>query len=121
MGLRKFRKLKPKHFDERLDRSQKMKVALVAQVLSATMVHAIDTVCSNSQAGIFPREVPFAQRKELLSKVRKLCKKMNRWFDLCNSKDPNMQKDWRIKLTPRSSLHSQVLSSLERCSDGHKL
>jgi hypothetical protein len=82
------------------------------------MVRAIDMVCSDSQAGIFPK-VPFAQRKELLSKVRELCKKMNRWFDLCNSKDPSMHKDWRVKLTPKNAceIADEFLSTLKFFQD----
>lgn len=118
MGLRKFRKLKQNHFDERMDRSQKMKVKLVAQVLSATMVRAIDTVCTDTSVGIFP-EVPYQQRKELLSKVRELCLIMNRWFDMCNSKDPNRHKDWRVIITPNNGaeIADEFLSTLKFFQD----
>ena len=118
VGLKKFRKLKTKHFDERMNRSEKMKVGLVAQVLSATMVRAIDTICNDNSVGIFP-EVPFAHRKEVLSKVRELCEKMNRWFDLCNSKDQNMASDWRVKITPNNdaAIADEFLSILKFFQD----
>jgi hypothetical protein len=35
----------------------------------------------------FPN-LPFQQRAIVLAPVRRMCKEMNRWFDLCNSKDP---------------------------------
>lgn len=41
------------------------------------------------------------KQKTLALKVRELCEKMNRWFDLCNSKDPTkMNRDWKVKNTP---------------------
>jgi hypothetical protein len=118
MALKKFRKLTMSHFDERMDRSQKMKVKPVAQILSATMVRAIDTIC-NDPTTIFP-QVPFESRKEVLCKVCELCEKMNRWFDLCNSKDPTkMNRDWRVKITPANGaeIADEFLSILKFFKD----
>jgi len=44
--------------------------------------------------------VAFEQRKEVYSKVRELCKNMNDWFDLCNSKDPDGNTSFLVTVTP---------------------
>jgi hypothetical protein len=56
----------------------------------------------------------------VLSKVRELCEKMNRWFDLCNSKDPTkMNRDWRVKITPTNGaeIADEFLSILKFFKD----
>jgi len=44
--------------------------------------------------------VAFEQQKEVYSKVRELCKNMNDWFDLCNSKDPDGNTSFLVTVTP---------------------
>jgi hypothetical protein len=85
-SLKRYRKLSPSLFDKDMNRSMKMKVSPIAKVLSNTMVQVIDEVCNNESIDF--AHVPFQQRKATLAPVQNLCRRMNRWFDLCNSKDP---------------------------------
>jgi hypothetical protein len=72
---------------KKADRSMRMKVAPVAKVLSNKMVRKIDHVANNPSVTF--AQVPLDQRTRVLAPVRQLCKQMNRWFDLCNSNDPD--------------------------------
>jgi hypothetical protein len=51
-------------------------------------VKMIDKVCSNPDRYPMPETCPTGTDRVLLfSKIRQLCKHMNRWFDICNGKD----------------------------------
>lgn len=87
VALQYFRKLKERHFKG--SSYDAMNVKQSAQVMSNTMVKAIDRVCRNPAE--YPMEKsppPGFDHTTMYSKVRELCKHMNCFFDLCNSKDP---------------------------------
>jgi hypothetical protein len=93
-------KLTPSHFDKG-NHAQKMRVQPVAQVLSNTMAATINQVCKDS-AIYFPN-IPFKQRMERLGPVQKLCKKMNDWFDLCISRNPDWNTKWVVWVMPNNA------------------
>jgi hypothetical protein len=66
----------------------KMNVRRSAQVLSGTMVRLIDQVCDEPALYDLPRIPLGTDRTAFFSRIRQLCLHMNRFFDLCNSKDP---------------------------------
>jgi hypothetical protein len=93
--LRKARKLTTDHF-KGTDYS-KMKVNRAAQVLSRTMAGLIDELMENKdsvysegirQFGNIQNHAPF-----FFSRAKELCLKMDRWFDICNSKDKKISND----------------------------
>jgi len=86
-ALQYFRKLSERHFKG--NNYDAMDVKRSAQVMSNTMVKAIDRVCD--LPGEYPMEKcpPGFDRTAMYSKVRQLCKHMNHFFDLCNSKNPD--------------------------------
>ena len=66
-----------------------MNVSRTAQTrLSGTMGAMIDRVCSD--ADLYPIKClpKDYDRKSLFAKLRQLVRIMNRWFDICNSRDP---------------------------------
>jgi len=117
-AFKRERGLTPSLFDENVRRDQKMKVAPTAKVLSNKMVRTIDRVCKDPM--IHFSNLPFGQRANVLAPVRKLCKEMNHWFDLCNSKDPeNRDPDHRVWVTPRNGakIADEFLSTLKWLQD----
>lgn len=87
VALQYFRKLKECHFKG--SSYDAMNVKQSAQVMSNTMVKAIDRVCRNPAEYPMEKSPPPAfDRTTMYSKVHELCKHMNCFFDLCNSKDP---------------------------------
>jgi hypothetical protein len=66
----------------------KMNVRRSAQVLSGTMVGLISQVCHKPDAYALPRIPLSTDRIAFFSRIRQICVHMNRFFDLCNSKDP---------------------------------
>ena len=110
-SLKKDVKLTRSHFDEN-NRSLKMKTKFTAQTLSGTMVKCLDEVISGK---IDLVKIPEANRPTALSKIRQFCVHMNRWFDLCNSKDTTCQNDFRIwvKTSNGEALADEFLSILK--------
>jgi hypothetical protein len=95
-------KFKLEHFDAL--NHEKMRVYLSAQLFSNTMVGMIDRVCKE------PWKYPRSRRKlgnsssgitGTLAPLREFCVKMNRFFDLCNSKDPARNNPF-VKITPNN-------------------
>jgi hypothetical protein len=79
-------KIKVSDFDSHLHAA--MNVGHTAQLLSGTMEGMIDKVCNNPDQHPMPETCPpGTDRVALFSKIRQLCKHMNRWFDVCNGKD----------------------------------
>jgi hypothetical protein len=79
-------KLKDSDFDSHSYAA--MNVGCTARLLSGTMVGMIDKVCNNPDQYPMPETCPpGTDRVTLFSKIRQLCKYMNRWFDICNGKD----------------------------------
>jgi hypothetical protein len=77
--------LKLKDGDFKGNQWNAMNVGRVARVLSGTMVKMIDEVCNNPERYPMPETCPAGiDRVALFSKVRQLCRHMNRWFDICN-------------------------------------
>jgi hypothetical protein len=80
--------LKLKDADFKRNQWTAMNVGRFARVLSGTMVKMIDEVCSNSERYPMPDTCPTGtDHVRLFFKVRKLCRHMNRWFDICDGKD----------------------------------
>ncbi len=84
-ALQYFRKLKERHFKG--NNFDAMSVKRSAQVMSNTMVKAIDRVCDHADEYPMEKCPPGYDRTALYSMVRQLCVHMNRFIDLCNLKD----------------------------------
>jgi hypothetical protein len=91
LQLKDARKLTASHF--RGNSFSKMRVGRAAQVLSRTMARLTRAVMEGTSQQyllrtVSPKQVPDgAPRKKFLSKVLELVERMDRFFDICNSKD----------------------------------
>ena len=91
--LRSAKKLSLDHFEG--TNYSKMKVKRSAQVLSRTMAGLIREVTANPQK--YPMQhslagVPPEKRAHFFARALELCEKMDRWFDICNSKDKKRKR-----------------------------
>jgi len=113
-GLQLHRKLTPGHFVKPNNR-EKMRVKRYARIFSGSMVKMIDEVCNNPEVEIERCPAKTTEdRKEFYRPIRELVYILNRWLDLCNSRDVDGKHSYLVFVTRKNAegIQNEFLNTL---------